>query len=132
MANWIPEIQYGSPTTTLNFTYPPERDPFNEDLKANVKVTKSNDGTEQVQYNYTEEMITVNFVFLTKAELDSLRTFYEDHAALGNTFTYLPSDDEVTSYTYSLADYSFKPKRVITNGVDDFFYDVKMKFRRVK
>lgn len=131
MANWIPEIQYGAGPTTLNFTYPPEGDPQNESLSGDLIVSKSLDGTQQTQWNYTEEIITLNFVFLTKTQLDNLRTFYTSHAVKGNTFTFLPSDDEVTSFTMTLADYRFQPRRVWSDGSSDFIYEVQMSFRRV-
>jgi len=131
MANWIPRIQYGGGPTTINFTYPPEGDPENEVLRGDVRVSQSNSGNEQVQWNYTEEIWTINFVFLSQTELDNLRTFFTSHAVKGNTFTYFPSNDEATNFTMSLADHNFRPKRVFSDGSGDFIYEVSIQMRRV-
>jgi hypothetical protein len=54
--NWNPKIVYNELGTgtlkTITFDGPPEKDPFNEDIRATVKKLLSNNGNEQVQFSY--------------------------------------------------------------------------------
>lgn len=130
MANFIPRITYSA--TTINFTYPPEGDPQEEFLRGDVVLSRSNSGVEQLQWNYTEDIWTIKFVWLSATEVGNLRTFFTSWAVKGNTFTFYPSNDTLgTSYTMSLASHDFNPVRVFNDGAGDFIYDVTMMFRRV-
>ena len=128
MPSWIPKIIYNS--ITLNFTFPPEGDPINERLTARSKKTVSLNGTEQTLWQINEEIITVNFKFLTQTELDSLRTMWDDWGSHGKDIEYFSSNDEAARGTFTIATAIFPPNRVVADGSGDFNYDVTMSFRR--
>jgi hypothetical protein len=129
--NWRPKIIYNS--TTITFDTPPQDDPLNETVKAETAVAISASGVQQINYLYTVEEITVNWALLGSTLLNSLRTFYEDWACKGFEFKYYTSSDEITFNTYTLVDgEEFSPRRIAPDGSNDFYYDVSLRFRRVK
>ncbi len=133
MANFVPKIEYtpdgGSPTT-ITFDLPPEEDNLNQDTRGANRRTISNNGTVQVQNNYEEDRFQVNFVFLSQALVDSLRTFMETHALKGEEFKYFEHSDEVEFFTVTLQNFEFRPRRLAPDGAGGFIHDLRITMRR--
>lgn len=127
--NWKPKIIYNA--ITITFSFPPEGDPLKESIKTASKTSTSLTGLEQSSWFFNEETQSINFKFLTKTELDALRTFYKVWGSRGKVFDYYPSEDEVDFNTYTLKRKTFTPKRPFSDGAGDFFYDVTIQMRRV-
>ena len=130
MADFIPKISYGSGPTVITLSLPPEGDPIGESITVNHETVLSNNGTTQTQYNYTDQIYNVNFVFLTSSELSSLRTFFDDWAKLGKVFNYSIHSDSISYVAFYLNSFEFNPKRAIADGSGDFYYDLSLSFRR--
>lgn len=130
MAVKIPKIEYGSGPTTITFELPPSGDFLNERNRANARTTISSSGVEQTQWNYNTQEITVNFVFLTQALIDSLRTFFKDHASKGLSFKYFEDKDSPSFETYTLTRKEFSPKRLFPDDLGGFIYDLRLQMRR--
>lgn len=134
--NFIPKIEYndfldGLPRT-ITFDSPPEGDPFNEEIKAQVKVTKSNNGRKQVQYNYAEKSYKLEFIFQSEAVKDAVEEFFNRHAVRGATFKYYPSSDEVDYEVFSLASRTIAFKRPIPSVISgEFEYDFSFNIEKV-
>lgn len=126
MANYIPKISYEHPTlgtTEINFTLPPVGDPLGETLRSRTRETKSGSGRTQAQFQYFIRSFRIKYTFITKAIIDELETFFLEYAGKGaNEFDYYPSNDESAFYRCILTKPTFKPQRVIRDGVD-FVYD---------
>ncbi len=131
MANLVPQIEYGSPTTTITFELPPTGDNLNERNRANARTTISTGGVEQTQWNYNSQEITVNFTFLTQTLIDSLRTFFEDHASKGLEFTYFEDKDvPASANTYTLRQKDFSPKKLFPDDLGGHIWDLRLTMRR--
>ncbi len=129
MANFIPKIEYGSPTTTITFTLPPEGDNLKESNRSNIQRSVSGNGTIQFEWNYNEKIISPSFTFLTQSLINSLRTFFTSHALKGKTFKYYEHSDEASFITCTLDKMEFDPKRVIPDGSGGFIYDLTIRMR---
>lgn len=117
--------------TRITFEFPPQGDNLRERVRGNVKRAISTGGKSQHQFNFNESVIAPNFVFVTQALIDSLRTFYEDHASRGFEFKYFESSDEATFFTMELNRFEFQPQRVIpTNTPGEFIHDLSLSLRR--
>lgn len=114
----------------LEFDLPPEGDNINENQKSNIRRTTSTNGQVQHQFNFREESLTINFVFITQAILDDVRTFMETHALKGKEFKYFESKDESDFITVTLDRFVFSPKKLFPNDTGGFVYDFNMKTRR--
>lgn len=130
MANFIPKIVYG--TTTIQLSHPAAGDPFKEALTGVAEVAVSGNGTKQTNLKYKVEERKVTLAFLTKAEVDALRLFFNSCAAVGNRFNYYPSYDVPSEFFtyYWKPGFQFQPKRVIGNGAGDFIYDLEIQMER--
>jgi len=128
--NFIPKIIYNS--ITLSFTYPPEKDPVNEQIKTAAKVTTSSSGIDQTQFFYNEEIFKMKFKLLTKTQLDALRTFYLDWGSRGKEFDYYTSASEASFETYTLNKLLFDVNRIAPRGNGDFWYELTLEIRRVR
>lgn len=127
----IPKIAYSSgPEIEIVFELPPSGDNENEVNKASSRTTISSNGTEQTQFNYISKEITLNFTFITQSILDSLRTFFEDHAAKGSSFKYFVDKDSASFETYTLRDKTFSPRKLFPDGSGGFIYDIRLTMRR--
>lgn len=129
--NYIPKIIYGDTPTTITLSKPPEGDPFNEKIVANNSKAVSATGVKQTSHNFFEERRKVNLTFLTQAETDLLRTFFENWAGLGKEFKYYESEDEAAFDTYTLENEEFSPKRLVSDGAGGFICELSLEFRRV-
>ena len=134
--NWIPKIEYTELNTGVNksFTFDssPEGDPFSEEIKSNSKLTTSNDGTQQVQFNYVYENISLEFTFQSEATKQAVEDWFKNHAIRLGKFKYYPSNDEPDFREYTLEQKGIKFSRPIPTGTAGVFeYDFKLKFRRV-
>jgi len=134
--NFIPKIEYTELNTgvakSFTFDSAPEGDPFNEEIKTSTKVTTSNDGTQQVQFNYAYENISLEFTFQTEATKQAVEDFFKAHAVRLGKFNYFPSSDEADFKEYTLDQKDIKFSRPIPTGTAGVFeYDFKLKFRRV-
>lgn len=135
--NFIPKIEYVELNTgiskTITFDSPPNDDPFNEEYKPSITRTKSNNGREQVQFNYLEKLYSLNFIFQSEAVKDAVLDFYQNHAIRGGAFDYYPSSDELDYETFNLDTRGFSLSRPIPVGdfTGQFEYDFKLKFKRV-
>ena len=135
--NFIPKIEYTELGTGIvkSFTFdsPPNDDPFNEEYKPSLTRTKSNNGREQVQFNYMEKLYSLDFIFQSEAVKDAVLDWYNNHAIKGGKFDYYPSSDELDYETFNLDTRGFSLSRPIPVG--DFSgaieYDFKLKFKRV-
>jgi hypothetical protein len=130
--NYVPKLIYTHPvdgSTTITLTLPPEGDFFPEDKLGVGKLSKSNNGTKQFQYNYTEERNKIQLTFLTETEITALRKLYEDHALKGGSFDYYESEDEVTFITVTLRDKKFNPRRLVKETTG-FIYDLVLDIER--
>lgn len=126
--NYIPKIIYGS--TTLQLSKPPLNDPFNEDDKTSNTVAVSEAGSIQTAHLFFEENRSVTLTFLSQAETDSLRTFWNTWGGLGKEFKYFESSDESTYSVYTLSQTSFAPKRLVSDGAGGFICEVNLAMRR--
>lgn len=129
--NFIPKIEYGPGPTTVTLEFPPEGDNLNEVEKSNVQRTISGSGIAQHQFNYTEQIIAVNLVFVTQALQVQLRTFFETWALKGNEFKYFEHSDLAGFITVTLDRFDYTPKRIIPDGSGGFIYDISLRMRRV-
>jgi hypothetical protein len=134
--NFIPKIEYvdiidGLPKE-FTFDSPPEGDPFNEEVKGSVKVTKSNNGRKQTQFNYIERIYKLEFLFQSEDVKASFEDFFRRHALRGGTFKYYPSSDEVDFNEYTIATRSVAFKRPIPAAIEGTFeYDFSFSIERV-
>jgi hypothetical protein len=134
--NFIPKIEYIELNTlepiVILLDSPPEGDPFNEEIKVNSKVTKSNNGTRQTQFNYLERKYSLEFIFQSELVKAAIDRFLAKHALRGGKFNYFPSNDEVDFFEYTLAQKGIKYKRPIPSGVaGEFEYDFSLSLERV-
>ncbi len=129
--NFIPKIVYGSSPTTITFDYPPEKDPFGEEIQTVGDEAISASGEEQFSQLYNRQIFTIRFKALTKTLADAMRTFFVNHASLGMDFKYYPHASESGYETWTLNKKSFKPLRTSSNGAADFMYQVDLEIRRV-
>ena len=132
--NYIPKIEYIQKGTglpkTVDFTTPPEGDPFNESYKISSVVSRSNNGSIQTQFNYATKIFQIEFVFQPESVKDQMTEFVLTHAGLGGSFNYFPSNDEVDFETFKFTDKDFKVKRPIPDGSGDFLYSFKFKVEK--
>ena len=134
--NFIPKIEYTELTTldeiVILFDSPPEGDPFNEEVTANTRVTKSNNGTQQVQFNYIERKLSLEFIFQSEIVKAAIDKFVTRHAFRGGKFKYFPSNDELDYEEFTLAQKGIKYDRPIPTGViGEFEYDFSLSLERV-
>jgi hypothetical protein len=134
--NFIPKIEYTERITstlkTVTFSSPPEGDPFGESVEDNVRITKTNDGTRQTQFNYTEAKLDIEFIFQTQAVYDAFKLFIKEHARYGRTFKYYPSSDEVEFEEYYLDVKKVSYKKPIPSAtLGEFEHDFKFRLSRV-
>jgi len=134
--NFIPKIEYTELGTglekTFTFDSPPEGDPFGESYKPSLKKTKSNNGRQQVQFNYIEKLYSLTFIFQSEATKAAVEDWYLNHAIKGGKFNYFSSSDELDYETFNLSSRGLKFSRPIPTGViGNFEYDFKLAFERV-
>ncbi len=133
MANFIPKIEYTHPVdglTIIDFDLPPQGDPLKENNQTVGRETRSSSGKTQYQRNYLDISYELDLVFLTKAKIDELQKFFNDHASFGRTFKYYPSNEEVDFFNviWPGSRKRFRPIRVIASG-GDFIYDLTIPIR---
>lgn len=134
--NWIPKIEYtdfldGTPKV-ITFDSPPEGDPLNEEVIVNSRKTKSNNGREQVQFNYLEAKYNFEFLFQTEAVKQEIYDFFTRHASRGAEFNYFQSSDEAEFETFTLSDKGIKFGRPIPAATPgEFEYDFSFNVNRV-
>lgn len=133
--NYIPKIVYNDRITGLEVEFlldnPPEGDPFSESYDDNKTVTRSNNGTPQVQFNYTLKKYSLDFIFQTEATKDAFLLFRET-AKYGTNFKYYPSSDESIYEEFFLEGKGASLSRPIPSGVDgEFEYDFNINMSRV-
>lgn len=134
--NYIPKIEYvdlidGS-TKVIIFDSPPEGDPFNEEIQGRVKVTKSNNGRRQVQYNYAEQFYKLEFLFQSEAVKLQVEELFTRHALRGGKINYFSSSDEVDFIEFYVGSRSLSFKRPIPSAIEgEFEYDFSFSLERV-
>ncbi len=114
----------------FDFSLPPEGDNLRQRDRGSIRRTLSNAGVVQNQFNYIEETISANFVFLSSSEITSLETFFQSHALEGSEFRYYEHNDESTFFTVSLSRFDFSPRRVAADGSGGFIHDLPISMRR--
>lgn len=134
--NFIPKIEYIELNTALansvNFTSPPEGDPFGESLSVSSSVTKSNNGTKQTQFNYIQKKLSLEFIFQSEAVKSEVDDFLINHAFRGAKFNYFPSNDEAEYETFTIDQKGIEYGRPIpTDVLGEFEYDFKLTLERV-
>lgn len=130
MANKIPKIEYTSAPITITFELPPSGDFRNDTYKANSKSSKSSNGTEQVQFNYTDHVQGLNFPFVSEAIKLELDTFFLDHALEGKEFKYFEDKDLSSFITVSLNRREYKPLIMFPSSTpDEYVYEIKIVIR---
>jgi hypothetical protein len=131
--NYIPKIVYGSGPTTIEFDYPPRKDPFGQDLQHVGKVVESKNGTQQVLTDYIVKKNDITFSFLTDAKKTAIETFLTTHAFLGNSFTYWEDkNDALTARTVTLDTAGRRVDfKVLTRKGSGFLWELTLKFREV-
>ncbi len=130
MANYIPKIEYGSPTTTITFDLPPEGDNLDQRFRANSARSVSSGGVEQTQFNYNEETISPKFVFVSNATKLLIDTFFLNWASHGKEFKYFESSDEVAFRTVTLERAEYSPKKIVCDGLGGFIWEFELRMRR--
>lgn len=115
----------------ITFALPPLKDD-GEQIDAKERRSVSISGLTQVSIDHTEATRKVKYRFITPTLLTSLRTFFDNHAKLGESFRYYESK-EVDSYvTYELLKFEFKPNRLLYKASETgFLYDLELNYRRV-
>jgi len=135
--NFIPKIEYtdildGLPKS-FTFDSPPEGDPFGEEVRPNIKVTKSNNGRKQVQFNYLEVKYKLQFIFQSEAVKNDFDEFFKRHAVRGASFRYFPSSDEVDFFQCTLASRTVSYARPIPAAtLGEFEYDFSFEIERLE
>jgi len=101
-----------------------------EQVKPKRRVKTSISGVDQVIIDHIRYERALEWGHLTEAESDTLKNdFFVAHAITGNEFLYFPDqNDELTFFTYELADADFEPKRL--GNSDKFGFSTK--FKRVE
>jgi len=134
MANFIPKIEYTEKFTgiarVIEFYFPPDADPVQEELRISSVVTRSNNGTIQTQFNNIRESQTHNFIFASKALTDQVRDMIVNHCALGGSVNYFESKDEVDFIEVKYTEKRIRFQRDLADGNGDFLYRFKLKFER--
>ena len=123
MANLTPKIEYGSPTTTIEFDIPPESfDNEGKTTRVEAKVSSSQNGEQQISLNHIKEEYKVKFKWVSKSIRDAVETMITTHASLNKTFTYFFDKDDVTGIEVLLDKRSlkFKSKRLNTQDLYEF------------
>lgn len=129
MANFIPKLVWNT-SNTFTFKYPSTKQAEPQYLPTE-QISESVGGSRQVQINNILKKITVEFEFLTKTEIDNLKTnFYLAWAVYGKTFSYYESSDVSSFEDYELDNLDWKPVRQFPSE-GDFKYKIELKFRRV-
>lgn len=114
----------------ITMDLPPQGDNEREQIKSKIRVTISNNGTLQGQFNYNEERISPRFVFVSEALMNSLRDFYKKHASRNFPFKYFESSDEAAFRTVTMSSFNYQPKKEAPVGTDTYIYDLNLSFRR--
>jgi len=135
--NFLPKIEYIELNTLLpkviSFDSPPEGDPLGESMSVNSKVTKSNNGTKQTQFNYILRKLALEFIFQSETVKAAVDDFLSNHAFRGGSFNYFVSNDEVEYETFTMAQKGVDYGRPIpTEIVGEFEYDFKLSLERVE
>ena len=116
--------------TNIDMTNPLKSDdPFILDAKSTVK--RSVSGKEHVAHDYNEESKLIDITYETLAIRDTLISFFDTHASLGNSFDII--EDVVgapgTSIECTMVTKKLIPKRE-GKGVD--FWSIKFTVRKIK
>lgn len=128
--NLIPKLIYGTPETTIEFSYPPAQDD-GEQFDAKEKQTVALDGTKWTKVDYIEVRRKLTLSFLTDAQADSLREWYTDHSSLGYFFKWF-DDKELPAFTnYQLDKNSLQLSKVVAVGQNAWLWSCVLEFRRV-
>lgn len=125
-ATGIPVIFY----ERFDFVLPSEKqcEPV---LMPTEQVSTALSGATQTMILNVIEEVELSFKFITKAEIDILKTrFYYLWAMYGKNFRYYESSDEVDFVTTALKKLDWKPTREISKG-GNFLYKLPFHFRRV-
>jgi hypothetical protein len=134
--NFVPKIEYIERITgnakSINFSSPPEGDPFNESYTYNTVETVTNNGTSQTQFNYKKLMYSLEFNFQPETVKEAMLDFMNNHVAYGGKFNYFPHNDEITFEVFELEGKGFALKRPIPSAIaGEFEYDFSLKISRV-
>lgn len=133
MANFIPKIKYDATySTTIQFVYQPEGDPWNEVVKTIGTRTTSASGVIQYNQTYLEKTFKVRLRFVSSSLKSSFDTFFQTWASLKNDFQYYPHSDTSTGMvTVTLEDEAIEYKRILPDGSGDFLYEFDFTMRLV-
>lgn len=129
--NYIPKIEYNSPTITITFDLPPQGDNLDERFVSNSSVTRSNSGIEQTQWNYNEHIISPKLTFVSQTLHDSFYSFFINWASHGYEFKYYESSDEASFFLVTLSKREFKPRKLVCDGLGGFIWEFDIEMRRV-
>lgn len=134
VANFIPKIEYTEKFTgiakVIEFDFPPDADPNQEELRISSVVSRSNNGTVQTQFNHIKEEQKHNFIFVSKTITDQVRDMIVNHASLGGVVNYFESKDEVDFIEVRYTEKRIKFQRDLADGNGDFLYRFNLKFER--
>lgn len=134
--NFIPKIEYtelgtGTPKS-ITFDSPPEGDPFDEGYDAKVRENRSISGQQQVSFFHILKSYKVEFLFQSETVKDAVVDFLKNHAYLGGTFDYFPSEDEAEFETFELRRKSNNFPRPIPDAAGtDFEYNMTLEMEKV-
>lgn len=136
MANFIPKIEYtelgtGTPKS-VNFSDPPEGDPFSEQRRHVKRATRSLSGQQQTTFNYTLKRYQLEFLFQSETIKDEFVDFLDNHAAKGGKFNYFIHNDEAGFEEFELVGNRFPIRRPIPDGAGDFEYNLEFTIERVE
>lgn len=112
------------------FEYPPTDDE-EETSKIQKKVVTSLSGARQTVVDYIEYERRLTFGFITPADRDILKGFYEDFAGRGEKFRYF-NDKAINGHVvYEDDDDEFSQERQAKKA-GSFLYEISFRFRRVE
>ena len=133
MANFIPKIEFGTGPTTITFDLPPEGDFRSQNFNASEKTSTSNNGTEQTQFNFTEDRLGLSFFFISETIKTQMDNFMLTHALRGLEFSYFESNDEVAFITVTLRRKRWSPTIMFAEATPgNFIYEFDLDMRELK
>jgi len=95
----LPRFEYdpGTGTVQIDLTVP-LTNPDTNDLNWSGAEAKSGTGKRQRNTFYIEEIKTLKFEFVTRANRDKIETMMKDWVIKGNTFTYYPDVTDLLTF----------------------------------
>lgn len=113
----------------IEFDYPPI-ETTGEKLLPQERRSVALSGVTQISIDYIEGVRDLNFRFLSNTLYTSLKSFYDNYAAYGDSFRYF-DDKTLTLYnTYELKTFDWLPQKITARGTT-YVWGLPLTFRRV-